>query len=125
MHPLATEPEHLQRGVHGNVRLRADHDFDLGAPVEAAGLDVPAEALRESMAGGGQGREIGRLAAGDEADARAGGQAEEFAQPAAAASSATEFGWRDTNRPAFWSQVEVSQSAATVTGSVPPTTKPK
>ena len=83
MNALAPESEHLQRGMHGDVRLGADDDFDLRRAVEPARLDVPARALRECMAGGGERREVRRLAAGDEADTRSGGQAEELAQPAA------------------------------------------
>ena len=42
-----------------------------------------------------------------------------------ATSSATEADGASSARPAFWSQAEVSQSAASAAGTAPPTTKPK
>ena len=58
-------------------------------------------------------------------DAGAGRQAEQLLHPAATVCSAAAAAGDITCRPTFWSHADVSQSAATATGSAPPVTKPK
>jgi hypothetical protein len=57
-------------------------------------------------------------------DALAGMPSSSFSQrPATSSTTAAE--GASSARPAFWSQADVSQSAASAAGSAPPTTKPK
>ena len=53
------------------------------------------------------------------------GRPSSSASQAPATSSTTLAAGPSTNRPAFWSQAEVSQSAASAAGVAPPTTNPK
>jgi hypothetical protein len=125
MHAVSTHAEVLERGVDGAVCLGADHHLDLRCVEQAAGSDVPAGPLERRLPRRREAGEVCHLAAGHQAVAGVGRQAEEVDQPLADGSSTTDAAGPATYSPAFWSQAEVSQSAATAAGRAPPMTKPK
>ena len=61
----------------------------------------------------------------DERERRVRGDAEQVLEPLAAISSTTDADGPSAPSPAFWSQIDVSQSAASAAGSAPPMTNPK
>ena len=124
-HLALPDPEHPKGPVDGDVTLLAGNDPQARSALEAGLGEVPAVALEHRTTGGGEGRQMGRLASGHEGERGVGRQSQNVLQP----------GPRDLldrrrrrcreRETAFWSQAETSQSAASAAGSVPPITNPK
>jgi len=81
-HLLGAEAEELQGGEHGGVGVLADQDADRRCAGQTARLDVPSDIVQHLVPGRGEPDEIGQGRAGDEADRRLGGKAEDIEQPA-------------------------------------------
>ena len=102
----------------------ADHP-DRRGTLEAVLLDVPARRTQHGATGRGQRGEVGHRGAAHEADGGPSGQAEELDQPFRGHLLDDSGRGVPRYKPTFWSQVEVSQSAASAAGTDPPITKPK
>ena len=81
--PLAAQPEVLEGGLQGGVRLVADAHPDLRRAEQAARLDVPALAGEDRVAGRGEGHDVRQPGPADEAEAGLGGQAQQVQHPGA------------------------------------------
>ncbi len=80
---LATESEHLERGVDRDVRPFVGDDRDRRGALQSLPLDVPADASQDAVACRGERREVGHRRPGHEPDARLGRQPEQLDEPAA------------------------------------------
>ena len=80
-HALAAKAEHAEGLDERRVGFVADDDGELGRAEEAVVFDVPAGALEELVAGGGQAGEVGHGGAGDHGAGGSLGQAEHVAGP--------------------------------------------
>ena len=107
------------------MRLLARDHAQLRSALKALGLHVPARVAQDCVACRREAGEVRHLAARHEAHAANGGQAQQVTHPIGGDLLGDgQCGRRDVSAP-FWSQADVSQSAATATGSAPPMTKPK
>ena len=75
--------EHAQRGVNGDVCLRASDDVHLRRAGQSVLFDIPSHTTQHSVARGGEGGEVGLLPAGDQSHARVARQIEQLEQPSA------------------------------------------
>ena len=119
------KPEEAQRNVDRVVALLADDDGHLGGARQSVVLDVPANSAQHVMASRSQAGEVRHHRPGHETDRGSSGQTEQVEQPRPATRSTPAAAGDEARRPAFWSQVEVSQSAARAAGKPPPITQPK
>ncbi len=96
----------------------------VGAPARPRSSTIPSGAFEHGVARGGEARDVGHLASGDEGEAGALRDAEQLLQamrPRSLPRARRRDRWRRC--PAFWSQAEVSQSAASAAGTTPPITQ--
>lgn len=125
LHASPAEPEHLEGRQDSRVHRISYDDRDRRCACETLLFHVDAHASQHRTTAAASAVKVAMVAPVVKPTlVPAGNPSNSTSQPAAT-SSATEPAGDAAYVHAFWSQVEVSQSAATVAGSAPPMTKPK
>jgi hypothetical protein len=119
------EPEEPAGASERRVRLGARDDPQPRRALQSLGRDIPAGVGEHRVTSRRQAGEVGRLTAVTNLTPLAAGRPRRSRTQPAATTSATVSAEATGVPPQFWSQADVSQSAATATGSAPPMTKPK